>query len=115
MSTDCARVIMSKVPRGPAEFYLRPSSTSGRRTLRRHARPCAAPLLRRLGVPAWMGEAEDPVLRHACGPRRLLDVGRWPGAVVRLGLGFPSARAAGAVLVWRLCRATGRAVYRDPL
>ena len=30
-------------------------------------------------MPAWTGEAEDPVLRHARGPRRLLDVGRWPG------------------------------------
>ena len=35
---------------------------------------------------AWTSEAEDPVLRNACGPRRLLDVGSWPGAVVRLGL-----------------------------
>ena len=29
---------------------------------------------------AWAGEAEDQVLRHTCGPRRLLDGGRWPGA-----------------------------------
>ncbi len=44
--------------------------------------PCAAPLLRRPGVSAWTGEAEDPVLRHTRGPRRLLDDGRRPGAVV---------------------------------
>jgi hypothetical protein len=53
-----------------------------RRDRRRHVPPCAGPLLRRLKVPAWTGEAEDPVLRHAGGPRRLLDGGRWPGVVV---------------------------------
>jgi hypothetical protein len=52
----------------------------------RHARPCAGPLLRRLRVSAWAGEAEDQVLQHARGPRGLLDGGRGPGAVVRLGL-----------------------------
>ena len=46
------------------------------------ATACAAPLLRRQEVSAWTGEAEDPVLRHARGPRRLLDDGRGPGAVV---------------------------------
>ena len=48
----------------------------------------AAPLLRRPGVSPWTGEAEDQVLQHACGARRVLDVGRWAAAVVRLGLGF---------------------------
>ena len=48
----------------------------------RHARPCAASLLRRLGVSAWAGEAEDPVLQHARGPCRVLGGGRWPGVVV---------------------------------
>ena len=42
----------------------------------------AAPLLRRPKLPAWTGEAEDQVLHHAGGPRRLLDGGRWPGVVV---------------------------------
>jgi hypothetical protein len=37
-------------------------------------------------VSAWAGEAEDQVLQHARGPRGLLDGGRGPGAVVRLGL-----------------------------
>jgi hypothetical protein len=53
-----------------------------RRDRHRHARPCAAPLLRRQEVSAWTGEAEDPVLRHTRGPRCLLDDGRGPGAVV---------------------------------
>ena len=54
----------------------------GNRLNTARARPCAAALLRRLGVPAWTGEAEDPVLRHARGPCRLFHVGRGPGAVV---------------------------------
>ncbi len=41
---------------------------------------CSLP--RRLGVSPWTGEAEDPVLRHARRPRRLLHGGRWSGAVV---------------------------------
>src|SRR5271170_2891636 len=46
----------------------------------RDRRACSLPC--RLGVSSWTGEAEDPVLRHARGPRRLLRGGRWPGAVV---------------------------------
>src|SRR6266496_3168618 len=69
----------------------------------------------RLGVPAWTGEAEDQVLRHARGPRRLLDGGRGPGAVVRLGLDHPPAPAAGALFLRQFHRASGGAVYRDPL
>ena len=41
----------------------------------RNARPCAAPLLRRLGVSAWAGEAEDQVLQHARGPCRSMGAG----------------------------------------
>jgi hypothetical protein len=73
----------------------------------RAARRRACPLLRQLGVSPWTGDSGDQVLHHARGPHRLLDGGRGPGAVVRFGLGHPSARAAGAVLLPQLRRASG--------
>jgi len=39
-----------------------------------------------LEVPAWTDEAKDQVHQHARRPRRVLDDGRRPGVVVRLGL-----------------------------
>ena len=47
------------------------------RDRRRHARPCAGPYCAGW-VSARTGRAEDPVLRHVRGPRRLFHVGRWP-------------------------------------
>jgi hypothetical protein len=48
--------------------------------VRRRPRPVA--LLRRPRVPACSGDAEDPVLRHARGPCRLLDDGHRAAAAV---------------------------------
>ena len=82
---------------------------------RRHARPCAAPLLRRLGCQP--GRVR-PTIRYCATPAGRVaysTLGAWPAAVVRLGLGHPSARAAGAVFLRQLHRAPGRAVHRDPL
>lgn len=39
-----------------------------------------------VGMPAWTGEAENQILRHPCGPCRLLNGGFRAGAAVRLGL-----------------------------
>jgi DNA-binding NarL/FixJ family response regulator len=75
----------------------------------------AAPLLARGEVPPWTDEAEDHVLRDSRGACRVLDVGRWAAPVVRLGLGFPPGRAAGAVCLRRPHRPGGGAVHRDPL
>jgi len=55
------------------------------------ARSYSAALLRRVKVPAWSGEAEDQVLRHARGPCRLLRGRDRTGAAVRFRLGQPCA------------------------